>query len=84
MFFCLFRETRNDYESHLWTTTTEQQSPDIGQVHTSAVGLNVLTAIIKYILLVWSFVSESLNNKSYLTAVTVLLKTVYIFLKRQT
>ena len=34
------RETRNTYESHQQTTTTEHQVPDLGQVHTIAAGSN--------------------------------------------
>ena len=36
------RETRNTYEPHNQTTHTENQIPDLGQVQTIAVGLNVL------------------------------------------
>ena len=36
------RETRNTYEPHQQTTTTEHQVPDLGQVQTNAAGLNVL------------------------------------------
>ena len=36
------RETRNTYEPHQETTTTEHQIPDLGQVQTIAAGLNVL------------------------------------------
>ena len=37
------RKTRNTYEPHKQTTITEQEVPDLGQVQTNAVGLNVLT-----------------------------------------
>ena len=37
------REPRNTYEPHQQTTTTEQQAPDLGQVHSNAAGLNVIT-----------------------------------------
>ena len=35
------RVTRNTYEPHQQTTTTEQQAPNIGQVEINVAGLNI-------------------------------------------
>ena len=36
------KKTRNTYEPHKQTATTEHQIPDIGQVQTNAASVNVL------------------------------------------
>ena len=37
----IYIKTRNTYEPHKHTTTSEQQAPDLKQVPTNATGLNI-------------------------------------------